>query len=139
MLPIYLALFPGYTRSKPRFMALAEAVLRQATDLIALVQSIAPGFSFEGAAGVQLDALGASVCIPRAAGWDDETYRGVLLRKLSLYTWDGMNETVSAYLEEGETFRDNGDNSVTVSTPAPLPLPAEELLPVPAGVRVIEV
>ena len=31
----YLSLFPGATREKPRFMALAEAVLAQAADLAA--------------------------------------------------------------------------------------------------------
>ena len=34
----YLALFLGATREKPRFMALAETVLRQAADLQSLVR-----------------------------------------------------------------------------------------------------
>ena len=132
----YISLFPGSSREKPKFMALAAAVLRQATDLITLARNIAPGFSFASAAGVQLDALGASVGSPRQAGWSDETYRSVLLRKLKLFTWNGMNETVPDYLESGETFKDNGNGSVTVS--ASLPLPAGELLPVPIGVRTNE-
>ena len=133
-LAFYLALFPGYTRDKPRFMALAEVILQQAADLIALAQSIAPGFSFAQAEGIQLDALGASVSIPRESGWDDVTYRAVLLKKLKLYTWNGMNETVPDYLEDGESLKDNGDNSVTAVTTGPLP--AQELLPIPMGVKV---
>ena len=130
----YLSLFPAYTRSRPRFAALAEAILRQAVDLITLVQSIAPGFSFASAAGVQLDALGGSVGIPRQEGWDDETYRGVLLRKLKLWTWDGMNESVPDFLASGETLKDNSNGSATVTT-GTLPLPANELLPIPMGVK----
>ncbi len=133
MIANYLSLFPAYVRNKSRFMALAEAILRQAVDLLTLVQNIAPGFSFANALGVQLDALGASIGIPRQAGWNDENYRSVLLRKLKLFTWNGMNDTVPDYLESGETFKDNGNGSVTVS--ANLPLPAGELLPVPIGVR----
>ena len=132
-LTYYLSLFPAYVREKPRFMALAEAILQQAVDLITLAQSIAPGFSFAHAVGAQLDALGASVGVPRQEDWDDETYRAVLLRKLKLWTWNGMNETVSNYLESGETFRDNVNGSVTVS--ASLPLQAGKLLPIPIGVR----
>ena len=128
MITEYLSLFPAYVRNKPRFMALAEAILRQAADLMTLVQSIVPGFSFASAVGEQLDALGASVGVFRHEGWSDETYRGVLLRKLKLYTWN-----VPDYLESGETFKDNANGSVTVS--ATLPLPAGELLPVPIGVR----
>ena len=130
----YLSLFPAYTRSKPRFAALAEAILRQAVDLITLAQSIAPGFSFAGAAGIQLDALGGSIGVPRQESWDDETYRSVLLRKLKLWTWDGMNESVPDFLASGETLKDNSNGSVTVTT-ASLPLPANELLPILTGVK----
>ena len=126
MITNYLSLFPAYVREKPRFMALAEAILQQAVDLITLAQSIAPGFSFAHAVGIQLDALGVSIGVSRQEGWDDETYRSVLLRKMKLWTWNGMNETVSDYLESGETFRDNVNGSVTVS--ASLPLPAGEKL-----------
>ena len=132
-LAFYLALFPASSREKPRFAALAEAVLRQVADLIALVPQLASGFSFALAEGIQLDALGESVSIPRQAGWDDETYRKVLLRKLKLNTWNGTNETAFDYLEEGETFCDNGNGTVTVRTPSPLP--AEGLIPIPIGVK----
>ena len=131
----YLALFPAFSREKPRFAALAEAVLRQVTDLIALVLQLASGFSFALAEGVQLDALGESVSVPRQEGWDDETYRSILLRKLKLNTWDGTNETSFSFVEDGETFIDNCDGTVTAASS--LPLPAGEVLPVPTGVKSI--
>ncbi len=135
VLDSFLALFPAFSREKPRFSALAEAVLRQAVDLIALVPSLASGFSFASAVGVQLDELGTSVSVPRQEGWDDETYRAVLLKKLKLNAWDGTNETSFSFVEEGETFIDNNNGTVTTSTA--LPLPANEVLPVPIGVKCI--
>ncbi len=134
----YLSLFPGFSQGKPKFMALAAAVLRQATDLITLAQSIAPGVSVGAAAGVQLDAIGASFGIARQAGWTDETYRTVLLRKMKRNTWDGTNGIAPQYLEAGETLNDNGDGTVSVHAPG-LPLPAKELLPVPIGVKPVSV
>ena len=134
-LAFYLALFPAFSREKPRFSALAEAVLRQAADLIALVPSLASGFSFAFSEGVQLDALGTSVSIPRQEGWDDETYRFVLLRKLKRNTWDGTNETSFSFLEDGESLVDNCNGTVTASTA--LPLPANEVMPIPLGVKSI--
>ena len=134
----YLTLFPGSVQQKPKFIALAAAVLRQATDLITLAQSVAPGFSVGSAAGVQLDAIGQSYGIERQAGWTDATYRTVLLRKLKRNTWDGTNGTAPQYLEAGETLNDNSDGTVSVHAPG-LPLPAEELLPVPIGVKPVNV
>ena len=133
----YMSLFPAYTRDKPRFAALAQAVLRQAQDLIALIPSLESGFSFAQAEGAQLDSLGASVSIPRQEGWSDETYRSVLLKKLRLYTWDGTNEAVSRFLDEGQAQHDNTDGSVTVQEGSSLPLPANELFPMPMGVRAV--
>ena len=131
----YLSLFPAYTRGMPRFIALAEAVLRQATDLMDLVPQLASGFSFAHAEGVQLDALGGSVGIIRQEGRDDESYRRVLLKKLKLYTWDGTNERAFDFAEEGEVFVDNDDGTVTARTD--VPLPAGEVMPVPMGIRVV--
>ena len=131
----YLSLFPAYTRDKPRFIALAEAVLRQVIDLMTLVPELASGFSFAHAEGVQLDALGGSVGITRQDGWDDESYRKVLLKKLRLFTWDGTNERAFDFMEEGETFADNDDGTVTVRTNAPLP--AGEVMPVPLGIKAV--
>lgn len=134
-LAYYLSLFPSYTRDMPRFSALAEAVLRQAVELMALVPGLASGFSFDYAEGIQLDTLGESVSFPRQEGWDDETYRSVLLKKLKLFTWDGSNESSFDYLDAGETLIDNDDGTVTAQTV--LPLPADEVLPVPIGVKTV--
>ena len=131
----YLSLFPAYTRDKSRFIALAEAVLRQATDLMDLVPQLASGFSFAHAEGVQLDALGGSVGIIRQEGRDDESYRRVLLKKLKLFTWDGTNERAFDFVEEGEVFVDNDDGTVTARTG--LPLAASEVLPVPLGIKAV--
>ena len=131
----YLSLFPAYTRGMPRFIALAEAVLRQATDLMDLVPQLASGFSFAHAEGVQLDALGGSVGIIRQEGRDDESYRRVLLKKLKLYTWDGTNERAFDFAEEGEVFVDNDDGTVTARTD--VPLPAGEVMPVPMGIKAV--
>ena len=55
----YMNLFPAFSREKPCFSALAEAVLRQVTDLMALVPQLASGFSFSSAEGAQLDVAEA--------------------------------------------------------------------------------
>ena len=131
----YMNLFPAASREKPRFSALAEAVLRQAADLMALVPETAAGFSFARAEGDRLDALGESVFVPRKEGWEDETYRSVLLRKLKRNTWDGTNEAAFGFVAEGEAFCDNDDGTVTADTS--LPLEANEILPVPIGIRAV--
>ena len=131
----YLSLFPAYTRDKSRFIALAGAVLRQVMALMDLVPQLASGFSFAHAEGVQLDALGGSVGIIRKEGWDDESYRRVLLKKLKLFTWDGTNERAFDFVEEGEVFVDNDDGTVTARTD--VPLPAGEVLPVPLGIKAV--
>ena len=133
----YMALFPSYTRGLPRFSALAEVVLRQATDLIALIPNLESGFSVDGAAGAQLDALGASFFTPRQLGWDDETYRNALRRKLKRVHWDGRNGTVSEFLFDGDSVADHDNWTVTVRTSDPLPLPACDLLPIVLGEKVI--
>ena len=134
-LVFYLALFPAFSREKPRFSALSEAVLRQVTDLITLVPSLASGFSFASAEGAQLDELGSSVSVPRQEGWSDETYRAILLKKLKLDTWDGTNESSFSFLDEGETLIDNCNGTVTATTA--LPLETKEILPVPIGVQTV--
>ena len=129
----YLRLFPGASREKPRFMALAEAVLRQVTDLMALVESIQSGFSFAAAEGEQLDAIAEAVGLSRESGMTDEAFRAYLLQKLKLWTWDGTNVNAPAVLPEGVTETDNQDGTVTVS-PAGT---RQDLLPVPAGVATV--
>ena len=131
----YMTLFPGYTRDKPHFAALAAAVLKQVNDLIALVPELESGFSVAHAVGEQLDALGVSLSIPRQSGWNDETYRSILLRKLRRNQWNGLNDSAFEYIDEGETFIDNCNGTVTAGTA--LPLPANEVLPIPIGVKSI--
>ena len=138
----YISLFPGASQEKARFMALAEAVLRQVTDLQAVVASMQGAFSFAEAEGKQLDALAEAVGLARAdLGTEvpDETFRRYLLTKLALWTWDGTNETVPAVLDialPGSVQRDNGDGTVTVTTDSGLP--PEKVFPVPAGIRINE-
>ena len=57
----YIFLFPGATREKPHFMALAQAVLAQAADLAALVLSQPEAYSLGLAVGRQLDCLAATL------------------------------------------------------------------------------
>ncbi len=131
----YLSLFPGETRGHPRFMAFAEAVLRQAADLASLTAQLQSGFSFASAEGIQLDMLAAAVGLRRESGMADETFRQYLLAKLALWTWDGTNEGVPAVLAAGlpgSTENDNQDGTVTVEPPGI----SSECLPVPAGVRI---
>ena len=129
----YLALFPGASREKARFMALAEAVLQQAVDLMILIESIQSGFSFATAEGVQLDAIAEAVGLNRKAGMTDEVFRAYLLQKLKLWTWDGTNVSVPVVLPAGVTETDNRNGTVTVSPMGT----RQDLIPVPTGVRVI--
>ena len=129
----YLVLFPRASREKARFMALAEAVLQQVVDLMTLIESIQSGFSFATAEGGQLDAIAEAVGLSRELGMTDEAFRTYLLQKLKLWTWDGTNVNVPSVLPAGVTETDNQNGTVTVS-PAGT---RQDLLPVPAGVRMI--
>ena len=126
----YLSLFPASSRERPRFMALAEAVLRQAADLMTLAAALQPGYSFSRAKGIQLDSMAEASGLKRAdLGTDvpDEAFRRYVLAKLDLWTWDGTNETVPAVLEAaspGSSLTDNGDGTVTVNGGSVLPIPA---------------
>ena len=131
----YMTLFPGYTRDKPRFAALAAAVLQQVNDLIALVPEMESGFSVAHAVGAQLDALGVSLSIPRQSGWSDETFRSILLRKLRRNQWDGLNSSAFDYVDEGETFTDNCNGTITATTVEAVP--AKEVMPVPMGFKAV--
>ena len=129
----YMTLFPAYTRDKPHFAALAAAVLQQVNDLIALVPELESGFSVAHAVGTQLDALGVSLSIPRQSGWNDETYRSILLRKLRRNQWNGLNDSAFEYIDAGETFIDNCNGTVTATTVEAVP--AGEVMPVPMGFK----
>ena len=133
LLSDYTVLFPGASREKARFMALAEAVLSQALDLMALTASLQSGFSFASAEGIQLDAIAEAVGLSREFGMTDEQFRQYLLAKLTLWTWDGTNVGMPAVLPQGVTEMDNGNGTVAVS-PAGT---RQDLLPVPAGIKVV--
>ena len=123
----YLSLFPPSSLSMPRFSALAEAILRQAADLQALIPSLESGFSVASAAGAQLDSLGESMGIPRPSGMTDEAYRQLISVKCILWGWDGCNDSVPGLLNEslpGAFQVDNCDLSVSVSVPSGTSLPA---------------
>ena len=92
----YLSLFPGATREKPRFMALAEVVLNQAADLAALVLSMPEVYSLPCAVGKQLDCLAATLGLtrvdsPQGAAATDAEFRAFSQDKLALWRTDGMN------------------------------------------------
>jgi hypothetical protein len=133
-----MTLFPAYTRRKPRFCALAQAILSQAKDLENTIREIPAAYSPEGAGGVRLDALGSASGLPRPEGMADEDYRKYLLAKFALFTWNGTNETTQPLLESifpGSTLSDNGDGTVTVHPVSPMQ-EAYRLWPVPSGVSV---
>ena len=131
----YLALFPPASLGMSRFAALATVVLQQAADLQALIPDLESGFSVAHAVGAQLDALGASLSIPRQNGWNDETYRSILLRKLRRNQWNGLNDSAFEYVDEGETFSDNCNGTVTASTVEAVA--ANEVMPVPMGFKAV--
>ena len=131
----YLALFPSASREKPRFMALAEAVLSQVMDLQNLVSQIRTGYSVGSAVGAQLDAVAKAVGLRRESGIEtDEAFRQYLLAKLCLWGWDGSNEGVPAALaaQPGVTVSDNGNVTVNVSPSGT----NRDLVPVPAGIGI---
>ena len=139
-----LSLFPPGTRSKPRFMALASAVLSQAADLLVLVQFGFPAaWNPASASGAQLDALGTLLNTPRPSpSVSDEDYRFLLRARTAAHHWDGTNGSLPALLEEifpGRNAKliDNQDRTVTASVEGALPFGPEELIPVPAGIRMV--
>ena len=124
-------------RQLPRFSALAAAVLQQVVDLQAVIPEMEAGFSLAYAVGVQLDLLGEILKLDRGS-LSDEEYRELIRSKLALWRWNGTNETVPAVLAEAfpgqdVSLTDNGDCSVTVNE-----LFTVDMLPVPAGVTLLE-
>ena len=127
----YLALIPGSTREKQRFMALATAVLQQVTDLQGVVSQINEAFAPASAQGDQLDILGMSLGLCRAdtsAGVtaSDTVFRDFIRKKLIQWSWDGRNVTVSDAVARG---------TVTVTGAGSQPVPVKDLFPIPGGVR----
>ena len=140
----YLGLFPGSTREKARFMSLAGAVLRQVTDLQALVGELNAAFSPATAQGTQLDALGESLGLSRldttaAAAATDEVYRDFIRKKLIRWGWDGTNKTVPGITEQlqaGSVEKDNQNGTVTVTGAGTQSAAVKEIYPVTGGIRV---
>ena len=140
----YLSLFPGSTREKSRFMSLAGAVLRQVTDLQAVVWELNTAFAPASAQGVQLDALGESLGLSRldtsaGAAATDEVYRDFIRKKLIRWGWDGTNKTVPGITEQlqaGSVENDNQNGTVTVTGAGTQPAAVKEIYPVTGGVRV---
>ena len=139
----YVSLFPGSTREKQRFMALATAVLQQVMDLQAVVSQINEAFAPAGAQGAQLDVLAASVGLCRAdtsAGVtaSDTVFRDFIRKKLIQWSWDGRNVTVSdavAKIQPGARQTDNMNGTVTITGAGSQPATVKELFPVAAGIR----
>ena len=140
----YLSLFPGSTREKQRFMALATAVLQQVTDLQGVVSQINEAFAPASAQGDQLDILGMSLGLCRAdtsAGVtaSDTVFRDFIRKKLIQWSWDGRNVTVSdvvAKIQQGARQTDNMNGTVTVTGAGSQPAQVKDLFPVTAGVKV---
>ena len=141
----YLSLFSPVHQRKPRFMALASAVLSQAADLLALYRDALPAaLSPETAEGFQLDTLGLLAGIPRpSAATSDADYRAYIRAKTALHHWDGTNGSLPALLAEAfpgmdARLTDNQDGTVTASfsaSSAPVPFPLKDVFPCPAGIR----
>ncbi len=135
----YMSLFPSASRELPRFSTLAQAVLSQVNDLIAVVAAFPAAFSVSGAVGEQLDDIGASFMMPRPEGLTDVEYREYLAAKLAMFGWDGANDTAQELLNRlfpGSTVSDNCDGTVNVHTVSALQS-EQKLFPMPAGVRAI--
>ena len=140
----YLGLFPGSTREKPRFMAVASAVLQQAEDLQAVVGELNAAFSPATAQGVQLDALGESLGLSRldttaGAAATDEVYRDFIRKKLIRWGWDGTNKSmpgIAERLQAGSVEKDNLNGTVTVTGAGLQPATVKDIYPVTGGVRV---
>ena len=135
----YLDCFSSGVREMPWFMGVAGAVIRQVEDLQAVVRGLAEDFSLEGAVGVQLSVVGAGMGVPRPGGMADEDYRVLIRDKLRLWQWNGTNEEVSEVVNDidpGGGEQDNGDLTVSISPTEGLPVDAEMLYPVVAGVRI---
>ena len=139
----YLALFPGSTREKHRFMSLATVALQQVIDLQTIVGQINGAFAPESALGNQLDALAASLdlsCLDTSDGAAvaDADFRDFIRKKLIQWSWNGTNKAVPAIvakLQQGVSQMDNQNGTVTVNDAGTQPAPVKALFPITAGVR----
>ena len=140
----YLSLFSPVHQQKPCFMAMASAVLSQAEDLLTLLQSVFPeARTIDTATGSSLDALSALLHVPRPASASDADYRFLLRGKIAARRWNGTNETLPAILNAAlpgmdACCDDTADGSVIVTLSGNPPFPLKDLIPVPAGVQLIQ-
>ncbi len=135
----YMSLFPAWFREKPRFAALAQAILTQVNDLMAVIQSIPAAYSPDFAEGACLDAIGEASGCPRPDGMSDTDYRQYLMATFALFSWDGSNETAQTILSTtfpGSTISDNINKTVTIHPVSQLQVD-HHLYPLPAGYRAI--
>ena len=140
----YLSIFPGFTREKPRFIAVASALLQQVMDLQTVVAELNAAFSPAYALGAQLDALGESLGLSRldttaGAAATDEVYRDFIRKKLIRWGWDGTNKSVPGIAEQikaGSVEKDNLNGTVSVTGAGTQPAAVKEIYPVTGGVRV---
>ena len=143
MLEDYLSLFPGSTREKQRFMAIATVVLRQVIDLQAVVGQINDAYSPASAQGAQLEALAESLGLSRldtsaGAAVSDEAFRDFIRKKLIQWSWDGTNKAAPEIVEKIQQDANQVDNmngTVTVTGAGTQPAPVKALFPVTAGIR----
>ena len=141
----YISLFPGATREKQRFMALATAVLQQVTELQAVVAQINEAFAPGSAEGTQLEALAASLGLSRmetsaGASVTDEIFRDFIQKKLIRWSWDGTNKSVPEIvtrIQPGAVETDNQDGTMTITGAGTQPGPIKGLFPVTAAIRVM--
>ena len=139
----YLALFPGSTREKHRFMSLATVVLQQVMDLQTVIGQINGAFVPESAQGSQLDALAESLGLSRldtsaGAAVTDAAFRDFIRKKLIQWSWDGTNKAVPAIvakIQQGAIQTDNMNGTVTVTGAGTQPAAVKALFPITAGVR----
>ena len=139
----YIALFPGSTREKQRFMAIATVVLQQVMDLQAVVGETNDAYSPASAQGSQLDVLAESLGLSRldtsaGAAVTDEFFRDFIQKKLIQWGWDGTNKAVPAIvakIQQGASQVDNMNGTVTVTGAGTQPAPVKALFPVTAGIR----
>ena len=139
----YIALFPGSTREKQRFMAITTVVLQQVMDLQAVVGETNDAYSPASAQGSQLDALAESLGLSRldtsaGAAVSDEAFRDFIRKKLIQWSWNGTNKAVPAIvtkLQQGASQMDNMNGTVTVTDAGTQPAPVKALFPITAGVR----
>ena len=141
----YLDLISPVHHAKPRFMALAGAVLRQVTDLLSLYGDQLPrALSLETAQGFFMDTLAAlSGFLRPTPGMTDESFREYLRARIQCNHWNGQNEALPAILSRAfpnadAKLTDNMDGTVTAELTTETSFPLEDLFPCPAGIRLIE-